>query len=89
MENKKTELTAKTSVRRVGNSLGITISREAARLARMGEGTRVELVATPEGILVRAVAGRVLEIEMTLPYSESDLVEGMSDQVGYLEKSGR
>lgn len=79
------ELKVTTTVRRVGNSLGITISREAARVARLSEGTQVELVATPDGIQVRStspIVGRVHEL--VLPYSESELVAGMDDQSGYL-----
>ncbi|PKM46997.1 MAG: hypothetical protein CVV05_00850 [Gammaproteobacteria bacterium HGW-Gammaproteobacteria-1] len=88
VETKNAELTVLTTVRRVGNSLGITLSREAARVACMGEGTQVELVATPDGIRIRAVAGRVLEVKVTLPHSESELVAGMGDQSGYLEMPG-
>jgi antitoxin MazE len=44
----------KTTIQKWGNSLALRLPKALAEQARIREGSKVELVGTPEGVLVKA-----------------------------------
>ena len=60
------------TIQKWGNSLAVRLPKALADEARMREGARVELVRTPEGVLVKA------KRKPRLRYRLSDLLAGIT-----------
>lgn len=58
-----------------GNSLGLRITRPMCDLAHLGRGDKVIVEVTDNGLMVRPKRGRK---HLGLPYSEDDLVQGLT-----------
>ena len=58
-----------------GNSLGLRITRPICDLAHLGRGDKVIVEVTENGLTVRPKSGRK---HLGLPYSEDDLVQGLT-----------
>jgi len=76
--------TWETTIRPVGNSIGVPITREVAEAVGLEKGTPVRLTSTPQGLLVTPMT-RVHRRVLDLAYSEDDLLEGLAPQSDYIE----
>jgi antitoxin MazE len=67
-----------------GNSLGLRITRPMCDLAHLGRGDKVLVEVDENGLRVRRVArGRRPE----LPFSEADLIEGMTPYSAHADEA--
>lgn len=62
-----------TTIQKWGNSIGVRIPKEIARKRSLREGSVVEVVDIPEGILVR-------EVSLKKRVRLSDLLKGVTDE---------
>lgn len=67
-----------------GNSLGIRITRPMSTMAHLGQGDKVAIEVTEEGLLIRrkrtGKSGK-------LPYTEADLLEGMTPHKAHADEA--
>lgn len=66
-----------------GNSLGIRITRPMSELAHLGKGDKVAIEITEEGLLI---SRKMAKKRIKLPYSEADLVAGMTPHKAHADE---
>jgi antitoxin MazE len=66
-----------------GNSLGLRITRPICDLAHLGRGDKVIVEVTENGLTVRPKSGRK---HLGLPYSEDDLVQGLTPHKAHADE---
>ena len=66
-----------------GNSLGIRITRPVSKMSCLGRGDKVIIEVTDDGLLVRA---KTKKKRVRLPYSESQLLKGMTPQKAHADE---
>jgi antitoxin MazE len=66
-----------------GNSLGIRITRPVSKMSRLGQGDKVIIEVTDDGLLVRA---KTKKKRVKLPYSESQLLQGMTPRKAHADE---
>ena len=67
-----------------GNSFGLRITRLMADLAHLTKGSKVEIVITEEGMIVKPKVKRRISLE--LPYSEAELVRGLTPSKAHADE---
>ena len=67
-----------------GNSFGLRITRLMADLAHLTKGSKVEIVITEEGMIVKPTVKRRISLEP--PYSEAELVRGLTPSKAHADE---
>ena len=73
-----------TEIKKWGNSLALRVTGAMAEVPKFKAGTRVTVDVSSEGLVVKPTVGKVGTLRF--PYSESDLLAGMTPDKAHAEE---
>ena len=73
-----------TKIKKWGNSLALRVTGTMAEMPKFKAGSRVTVDVSREGLIVKPAVGKVRTFRF--PYSESDLLAGMTPEKAHAEE---